>query len=95
MAQQTTRATTRLPHQRRRRVSYVLMMVTAMAFAYFAGQVSADQPRMQAALDALNIAENQLSKATSDKGGHRVEALRLVRKAQTEVKKGIRYDRRH
>lgn len=95
MTDKTKATPTRLPNQRRRRVSYALVMMIALTFAYFAGQVSADQPRMQAALDALTIAENQLSKASSDKGGHRVEALRLVRKAQKEVRQGIRHDRRH
>ena len=55
----------------------------------------ADQPRMQAALDALNIAEKQLEMASRDKGGHRTKALELVRKAKRQVKKGIKYDRRH
>lgn len=56
---------------------------------------AADQPHMQAALDALRTAQRELEAATEDKGGHRVKALRLVRQAIDQVDKGIRYDRRH
>ena len=58
-------------------------------------EVVDDQPHMQAALDALRNAKRELSDATSDKGGHRVRALRLVNQAIGEVERGIRYDRRH
>lgn len=61
----------------------------------FTASVAADQPFMQSALDHLNAAERDLEKATADKGGHRVEALRLVRAAQAEVRQGIRHDRRN
>jgi hypothetical protein len=54
-----------------------------------------DQPRMQAALDALKVAERELEAATADKGGYRARALRLVRQAQNEVERGIKFDRRH
>jgi hypothetical protein len=57
--------------------------------------VAADQPLMQSALSHLESAERDLERATADKGGHRVEALRLVRAAQKEVRQGIKYDRRH
>jgi hypothetical protein len=55
---------------------------------------SADQPRMQAALDALKIAKRELEAATPDKGGHRRDALRLVNQAIVHVEKGIAFDRR-
>jgi uncharacterized iron-regulated protein len=48
-----------------------------------------DQPHMQAALAALESAKNNLERATSDKGGHRQNALDLVKDAISEVKKGI------
>ena len=54
-----------------------------------------DQPHMQAALEALRNAKRDLDQATSDKGGHRVKALRLVNQAIGEVERGIQYDRRH
>jgi hypothetical protein len=48
-----------------------------------------DQPHMQAALDALESAKNNLERASADKGGHRANALGLVKDAIGEVKKGI------
>lgn len=56
---------------------------------------AADQPHMQAALDALRTAQRELHEAESDKGGHRVKAERLVHDAIAEVEKGINFDRRH
>ncbi len=56
---------------------------------------AADQPRMQAALDALKIARRELDAATEDKGGHRARALRLTNQAIEQVEKGIKFDRRH
>jgi hypothetical protein len=50
---------------------------------------SPDQPHMQAALNALENAKNNLNNATADKGGHRAKALDYVRDAIDEVKKGI------
>jgi hypothetical protein len=76
----------------------LLIAVTAAlagALGGFAATVAADQPLMQSALTHLEAAERDLDKATNDKGGHRVEALRLVRAAQKEVRKGIKFDRRH
>ena len=48
-----------------------------------------DQPHMQAALDFLRNAKSDLERATSDKGGHRVNAIKLVDQAIDETKKGI------
>jgi hypothetical protein len=56
---------------------------------------AADQPHMQAALEALRTAQRELHDATSDKGGHRVKAERLVHDAIAEIEKGIEFDRRH
>jgi hypothetical protein len=53
----------------------------------FAG--TPDQPHMQNALSALENAKDNLNRATSDKGGHRVKAIDYVKDAISEVKKGI------
>src|SRR3954462_7420911 len=53
----------------------------------FAG--SPDQPHMERARTALESGKNNLENATTDKGGHRVKALDLVKDAIEEVKKGI------
>jgi hypothetical protein len=50
---------------------------------------AADQPRMQAALDNLRAAKNNLERASSDKGGYRKKALDEVNDAISETKKGI------
>ena len=54
-----------------------------------------EQPHMQAALEALRNAKRELDDATSDKGGHRARAIRLVNQAMGEVERGMRYDNRH
>jgi hypothetical protein len=48
-----------------------------------------DQLHMQAALEFLRNAKGDLERATSDKGGHRVNAIKLVDQAIDETKKGI------
>jgi len=48
-----------------------------------------DQPHMQAALDALNSAKDNLENAVDDKGGHRKKAIELVKAAIDEVQLGI------
>jgi len=55
----------------------------------------ADQPKMHAALKALNTAEQKLLKGSNDKGGHRVKALELVRKAKKQVKLAMKFERKH
>ncbi|MCU0657890.1 MAG: hypothetical protein MUF64_22300 [Polyangiaceae bacterium] len=58
--------------------------------------VAADeQPLMHKAVDHLEAAEKALDKANSDKGGHRVKALRLTRDAIKEAREGIRHDNKH
>jgi len=58
-------------------------------------EARADQPHMEAALDALKTARRELEAATADKGGHRGNALRLVKQAIAEVEHGIEFARRH
>lgn len=48
-----------------------------------------DQPHMTAALAALESARNNLDRAAADKGGHRGNALDIIKDAIDEVKKGI------
>ena len=59
------------------------------------GVAVADQPMMHRALENLHQARNNLENATSDKGGHRVAAIRDIDAAIHEVEEGIRFDRRH
>ncbi|MEJ7599503.1 MAG: hypothetical protein WKG01_16465 [Kofleriaceae bacterium] len=58
--------------------------------------VSADvQPKMRSALGSLKSAEQSLTEATVDKGGHRAAALKLTRDAIEQVQRGIKFDNRH
>jgi hypothetical protein len=49
------------------------------------------QPHMQAALNELQGAKSELQVALSDKGGHRVRAIRLIDDAIGEVEAGMEY----
>ncbi len=69
-----------------------VLLIVFVCFVFFvSGRVSADQPHMKAALNALMTARNELQIASANKGGHRARAIDLVNKAITEVRKGIEY----
>ena len=76
-------------------MKFTLPLVIGSAVLGFACATMADQPRMRAALDALQGAKAQLEQADRDKGGHRARAEQLVNQAIAEVRAGIEYDRRH
>ena len=50
------------------------------------------QPHMKSALGSLEQALGSLTKASADKGGHRVKAMDLTKQAIAEVKEGIAFD---
>lgn len=59
-------------------------------------QAAADeQPVMHKALEHLEAAEKALENASTDKGGHRVKALKLTRDALKEVRAGIKFDNKN
>ena len=62
-----------------------------LALGIVIGQAMAYQEHMHAALDALRTAKSELEMAERNKGGHRVEALRLTNAAIREVQAGIEY----
>lgn len=64
-------------------------LAMATTSGIFIGQATADQPHMQAALDALVSARDQLVAASPNKGGHRLAAIRLTNDAIAEVREGI------
>lgn len=72
--------------------SLVAAVVLVAAYAIVA---VGDQPNMEAARASLQTARAELQKATPDKGGHRVNALKLITAALQEVTAGIQFDRRH
>ena len=53
------------------------------------------QPEMDAAMQHLREAQQALQSASSDKGGHRVNALQLINQAMGEVQAGIQYDNQY
>ncbi len=57
--------------------------------------LAVNQPHMQSALSSLQTARYNLEHATSDKGGHRTNALNYVNYAITEVQRGISYSNNH
>jgi hypothetical protein len=63
--------------------------LTALGAAGGFTAAQADQPHMQAALGHLQAAKAELLAALPDKGGHRVNALRLTNQAITETQAGI------
>jgi len=63
--------------------------VAGLAAAFTAGVSLARQPAMRNALVNLQQAKGSLQNATTDKAGHRVEALRLVNLAIIQVDAGI------
>lgn len=68
--------------------------LVAVVSGDFVGTATAEekQPHMKAALKLLQESDDQLQKATADKGGHRVKAREHVKNAIEEVKKGIAFD---
>ena len=60
-----------------------------LASGVLVGQALADQPHMRNALDSLMNARSELREASHNKGGHRVEALRLTNAAIEEVRRGM------
>lgn len=79
----------------RRSIIRTLFLMLILAVGFIAGQLSAAQPHMQAALTNLRQARTNLVRASPDKGGHRERAIELVDDAIKEVEKGIGWDRRH
>jgi hypothetical protein len=53
------------------------------------------QPKMQAALDALNKAQSETQAAEANKGGHREKALERIREAIDAVNAGMAYASSH
>ena len=74
----------------RRRFVQIVAVVALVGIAFGAGLAIAAQPKMEAALRALQNARGELDKAEHDKGGHRVKALKLIDDAIEEVRLGIK-----
>jgi hypothetical protein len=73
----------------KRKVVVMILAVGLVVGGLLSGYAIARQPHMEAALASLQEARNQLQMAKHNKGGHRVEAIRLTNLAIEEVNKGI------
>ena len=74
----------------------VKLVALATGFFILGASMNFDkQPLMKEALEHLNKAQNCLSNATADKGGHRAKAMDAVKIAINQVKKGIAYDNKN
>ena|SRR5690242_12356884 len=60
-----------------------------------ARQNASHEPHMAAALEHLRQAQQELEKASANKGGHRAKAIQLVQQASSEVEQGIQYYNTH
>ncbi|MHC5718917.1 MAG: hypothetical protein ACYTX0_44350 [Nostoc sp.] len=69
--------------------SSALFLGGTLSGAVLTGAVMASQPHMEAALQDLYAARQQLNSAAHDKAGHRVYAISLVDKAISETQEGI------
>jgi len=74
----------------RRRVVQFAVVLAVAGLAFAGGLAIAAQPKMEAALHALQNARGDLDRAEHDKGGHRVKALQLIDQAIEEVRLGIK-----
>lgn len=75
-------------------VSLLFLLVLAASFVGGCA-TGGGQPHMNAALTELQAARGELQAAVSDKGGHRVNAIRLVDDAINETQAGIDFARSH
>ena len=80
---------------RLRALGFSLLVLIVLIAGFVAGCASSPsgQPHMNAALSELQAARQELEAAVSDKGGHRVSAIRLVDDAINETQAGIDYAR--
>ena len=75
--------------------TFAALFATTLAFQAVPTADADKQPKMRDALRSLKAAAAHLQKATPDKGGHRVNAIRLTNEAIAEVEKGIAFDNTH
>jgi len=76
-----------------RRFTPALYVLAGMGLGFLAAACAAgaNQPNMQAALNSLQAARQQLIQAEPNKGGHRERAINLVNAAINETEAGIAY----
>ncbi|MFK8253403.1 hypothetical protein [Ancylobacter terrae] len=85
------------PETSRRDVAALAMggLAAALLATLPAGSAEAYQGNMERALSALYDALASLREATPNKGGHREEAINLIRQAIAQVQEGIAFADQH
>jgi hypothetical protein len=83
-----------------KRVSKILALAVVLALFSMPATISAnvdddDQPHMQAALEHLRKAKEELEAAKHDKGGHRAAAVRATNEAIRHTELGLKAGDRH
>ena len=72
------------------------VFILLLILGYLAGcATGGGQPHMQAAMDNLRVARDELNAAEANKGGHRERAITLINDAMTQVQRGIDFARTH
>ena len=66
-----------------------LILVVGLMIGGAAVSYAVEQSHMVAALEHLKAAKAELEMAAHNKGGHRVEAIKMINRAIDQVKKGI------
>jgi hypothetical protein len=67
--------------------------VLGLALSATAASAEEHHPRIRKALDALRYAREDLEHAAHDFGGHRVDAIRAIDDAISQLKLALQYDR--
>ena len=74
---------------------FVIISLLIGLMAGCAGPQIDHQPRMDAALEDLRAARQELERAVPNKGGHREKAIELIDRAIEQVKEGIEFRERY
>ncbi|MDH5391943.1 MAG: hypothetical protein OEY11_02030 [Gammaproteobacteria bacterium] len=74
-----------------KKLSSLLFLSAIAVMAVSQSAYAMRQAAMESAMQALEDAESVLKDATANKGGHRVKALQLIKKAKSEIRQGIRF----
>ncbi len=75
--------------------AFVISSLLIGLMAGCAGPQVVHQPRMEAALEDLRAAKEELERAAPNKGGHRERAIELIDRAIEQVKEGIEAGERY
>lgn len=76
-------------------LALALLLIVGLRVVDSASAAPEAQPHMRTALKYLRFAKDQLQRANTDKGGHRVKAIELTGAAIDQVQEGIKFDNRH